>query len=208
MARIAVILLAAGRSTRFAGQGGHKLLAPVAGVPVVRLSARAAIDAAVGDVVVVTGSERHAVAAVLADLPVRVVHAGDYVDGMSASLRRGVDSVRGSVEALVVALADQPTMQAETYRTVVATWRVTGASIVTPAYACATAPAHPTLFSADVLDELLDLRGDAGARSIIARDPGRVATAFIDSPAPRDIDTVEDLVAVASELTGRDLPGG
>ena len=208
MTRIAVILLAAGRSARFSPTGAHKLLALIRGIPVVRLSAQAAVDAGVGDVVVVTGAEATSIVAALGELPVRVVHADDFASGMSASLRRGVEAVRGNVQAVMIALADQPMMRAEYYRTVAAKWHTTGAPIVTPMYASSPAPAHPTLFAATVLDELVDVRGDTGARSVIARDPTRVAVVSIGAPGPRDIDTPEDLAEVEAASVGQEITGG
>src|SRR5687767_1765770 len=201
MPTVAVVLLAAGRSTRFGAPGGHKLLAPIGGLPVVRWSVQRAVDAAVGEIVVVTGAEASLVDAALAGLPVRSVHASDYADGMASSLRRGVEAARDTADAIVVTLADQPSMRPEAYRRVVATWASTGAALVVPRYADAMVPGHPTLFAASVFEELLDLRGDVGARAVIARDPARVASAPIEWSAPRDIDTVEDLAQVTAELT-------
>ena len=59
----------------------------------------------------------------------------------------------------------------------------------------------PTLFSAAVYDELLALRGDVGARAVVIRDPSRVAAAALEWPAPRDVDTQDDLAAVIEELS-------
>ena len=200
MKRVAVLILAAGRSTRFSGPTAHKLLATLGTATVARKSAQNALDAAVGDVVVVTGAEATAVEAAIAGLPLRTIRAEDFADGMSASLRRGVTALRETVDAVVVALADQPTLRPEAFRRVVAAWIETGAAIVTPRYRSSAAPAHPACFSAAVFDELLELRGDVGARAVIARDPDRVAVVSMDWSAPRDIDTVDDLALVAAEL--------
>src|SRR5262245_26712092 len=150
MLRIAVIVLAAGRSSRFSTTGAHKLLARIHETPVVRASVNAAVAAGVGEVVVVTGAESSAVEAATADLPIRAVHAPDFADGMSASLRCGVEAVVDTADAVMIALGDQPTMRPEAYQRVAARWRVAGAAIVTPRYADSPAPAHPTLFAANV----------------------------------------------------------
>ena len=199
--RIAVIVLAAGRSTRFATANGQKLIAPLAGAPVIRWSVASAVEAEVGEVFVVTGPGSPSLERALDGLAVRTIHAPDAGDGMSASLRRGVQAVQGSVDALIVALGDQPTIRPDAYRRVAATWARTGAAIVTPLYPSTTAPAHPTLFAATVFEELTTLSGDVGARSVIARSPARVATASMDWPAPHDIDTPDDLHRVAAELS-------
>ena len=198
--RVGVVVLAAGRSSRFGDARAHKLLAPIRGVPLVRLSVSAAVEADVGEVVVVTGAEGTTVAASLDGLPVRVVHEPSFADGMAMSLSRGVRSFPTHA-AVVIGLGDQPGALAESYRRIVARWRNTGASIVVPRYAGAVTPAHPTLFAALVFDELLALRGDVGARSVIARDPSRVVEETLEWPPPRDVDTVEDLQAVTAEVT-------
>ena len=136
----------------------------------------------------------------LAGLAVRFVPVLGADAGMSASLRAGIGAVHGSTDAVIVSLADQPTMRPESYQRVASTWSGTGAAIVTPRYLSTTSPAHPTLFDARVFDELSELTGDVGARAVIARDPGRVALATMDWSAPRDIDTVSDLAQVEAEL--------
>jgi molybdenum cofactor cytidylyltransferase len=201
MARIGVIVLAAGRSTRFTGPESSKLLARVGGVPLVRAAVRAAVDAQLGDVVVVTGARAGDVVETLAGLPITVVHAARFADGMAHSLRRGIEAVRDTAAAMI-ALGDQPGLRPDAYRRVADRWREAGGSIVVPRYAGNDAPAHPVLFAAHVYPELLALDGDVGARSVIARDPSRVVEEPLEWPAPGDVDTVADLDA----LTGREPP--
>jgi molybdenum cofactor cytidylyltransferase len=199
MSLVAVIVLAAGRSTRFSDGGAHKLLAPIGGDSVIRHSVRAAVDSAVGEVVVITGAESDAIAAQLVDSGVRVVHEPRHAEGMAVSLRRGVETLRSSVGAVIVALGDQPTVRPDAYRRIVAAWRESRSAIVVPRYRGPAVPAHPTLFDASTFDELLGLSGDVGARSVVTRDPTRVAQVELDWPAPRDIDTPADLAVVARE---------
>lgn len=199
--RVGVIVLAAGRSTRFAGSGAHKLLADVGGVAIVRRSVTAAVEAAVGPVVVVTGAEAVAVSATLRDLDVRVVHEPAFAEGMATSLRAGIEAFRQSpVEAIMIGLGDQPGVRAEAYRRVATRWRSSGMSIVIPRYADSSAPAHPVLFAAHTFPELLGLRGDVGARAVVARDPTRVVEERLEWPVPRDVDTIGDLELAAADL--------
>ena len=93
----------------------------------------------------------------------------------------------------MVTLGDMPGVLPETYRRIAARWRATGAAIIVPRYADATAPAPPTLFGAALFDELLALRGDVGARSVIARHALVVVEEPMDWLAPRDVDTLDDL---------------
>ena len=209
MARIAVIVLAAGQSTRFSDRGAHKLLAPLGGATVVRHAVRAAVESGVGDVHVVTGAEAPGVAAALDGLDVRLVHEPAYADGMATSLRRGVSTLGSSVDAALIALGDQPALRPRAYQLVAAAWRNSEAAIIVPRYAGSDAPSHPALFDATVFDELLSLRGDVGARAVIAREPNRVEEVRLDWAPPRDIDTANDLALVAAEWSdsvSRQLP--
>jgi len=192
MPEIGIVVLAAGRSTRFAEGRASKLLALVGDIPLVRLAVNAALDSQVGDVIVITGDRSDDVALALAGLPIRVVREPRFGDGMATSLGRGVLELR-TADAIMVTLGDVPGMLPETYRRVAGRWRSTRASIVVPRYADATAPAPPTLFGSALFDELLALRGDVGARNVIARHASVVVEEPVAWPAPRDVDTLDDL---------------
>jgi len=191
MSRIGVVVLAAGQSTRFVART-PKLLTIVDGAPLVRHAVNAAIDAGVGDVVVVTGHRSDAVAAALADLPARIVDEPRSAEGMAISLRRGVSALM-TADAVMITLGDVPDVLPTAYRRIAARWRVTGAAIVVPRYAGPRVPSHPTLFAASLFDDLLALQGDVGARSVIARHSSKVVEEPLAWPAPRDVDTREDL---------------
>jgi molybdenum cofactor cytidylyltransferase len=192
VSRIGVVVLAAGRSTRFASGASSKLLASVRGAPLVRHAVTAAVDADVGEVVVVTGDRSDDVASSLAGIRARIVREPRFADGMATSLVRGVLELR-TVDAIMVALGDMPGVVPEAYRRIVARWRAAGAPIVVPRYADARAQSHPTLFGSAMFDDLLALRGDVGARSVIARHASQVIEEPLEWPAPRDVDTLDDL---------------
>ena len=199
MSYVGVVVLAGGRSARFSGSGDHKLLAQIDGTPIIRMCATVALDSGVGRVIVVTGANADNVAASLIGLNLDIVHAPAFADGMSASLKRGVEALR-SAAAIVVTLGDQPGVKVEAIRRVVARWHETNAQIVVARYADDDRPAHPVLFAAPVYRELMALAGDVGARSVITRDPRRVAAAPLDWNAPRDVDTLEDLTLATADL--------
>lgn len=191
MSRIGIVVLAAGRSTRFRGEA-PKLLTIVDGAPLVRHAVAAAVDARVGDVVVVTGYRADAVTAALEGLPARIVHEPRSDDGMSASLQRGVSELR-SADAVMIALGDVPDILPAAYRRIAARWQATGAAIVVPRYAGPRVPSHPTLFAASLFDDLLALEGDVGARTVIAKHTSQLVEEPLEWPAPRDVDTLQDL---------------
>jgi molybdenum cofactor cytidylyltransferase len=189
---IAAIVLAAGTSARM---GRQKLTLPMTdGRPLVRVAVEQVLAAGLDDTVVVLGRDAEAVALALAGLPVRTVVNSRYAEGQSTSLCAGLDALRPETAAAVVALGDQPLPDPDVIRRLVATYRASGRSVVTPVYR--DGRGNPVLFAAALFGELHTVQGDQGGRGVIARDPSRVAEVPVDAPMPVDIDTPQDYEAV------------
>ena len=195
---VAGLLLASGASRRF---GSNKLLADLAGRPVARWSAEA-LAAAVDSLVVVIPPESAALRAVLRGLPVRFVENDTAHEGMASSIRAGVAALSRDVEAVVIALGDQPTIDPQVVRRVVTAWRAApvGASAVTTAYT--DGRGHPTLFAAEHFPSLLTLEGDRGARDLLASLGDAVAVVEVAGARPADVDTPETLEKLARTFPG------
>lgn len=188
---IAVIVLAAGASTRM---GRQKLTLPLAdGRPLVRAAVEQVLAADLDDVVVVLGREAEAVASALRGLPIRTVVNPRYAEGQSTSLRAGLDALAQGTEAAIVALGDQPLPHPRLLRQLVEAFRTSGRPIVAPVYR--DGRGNPVLFASSVFDELRRVEGDRGGRPVVARDPARVAEVPVDAPMPADIDTPDDYEA-------------
>lgn len=188
---IGAIVLAAGASRRF---GTQKMVAPLAGRPLVRWTVEHALASCVDEVVVVLGHEPDTVRRALAGLPVRHVTNARYGDGMSTSLRAGVAALGGAVRAAVIVLGDQPFADPAVIDALVARYRQTGKPIVVPRYRGVRG--NPVLFDAALFPELEGVRGDQGARAVITLDPARVATVDLDTPMPAGVNDAADLEAL------------
>jgi CTP:molybdopterin cytidylyltransferase MocA len=103
--RVAGVVLAAGMSSRL---GTNKLLLWLDSEPLVRRSARLAVEAGLSPVVVVLGHEAERVAAALDGLPVVTVVNPAHREGMHRSLQHGIRHVPADCAAAVVLLADMP----------------------------------------------------------------------------------------------------
>jgi molybdenum cofactor cytidylyltransferase len=191
---IAAIVLAAGASRRF---GAQKLLAELHGKPVIRWTVEHIREAGVNDVIVVLGRDRERVRKALEGLDVRFVVNEEYAAGLSASLRTGVQALTADTRAAVIALGDQPTVGCSVVDPLIERYRESGRPVVAPDYRGIRG--NPVLFDASLFSELATVRGDFGAREVIARDPSRVEMVELDCDAPEDVDTEEELEKLAEK---------
>jgi molybdenum cofactor cytidylyltransferase len=187
---IAGLLLAAGRSSRF---GGDKLVAPLRGHPVLFWSA-AAVATAVDALYVVVPVDSPARVQALAEIRATLVEHAGRDDGMASSIRAGVAVLPADVEAVVIALADQPLVSPLVVRALCARWRTAPTSAVAPRYR--DGQGHPVLFDRSQFDALGELRGDRGARALLERLGADCALVPVDADMPVDVDTPAALGAL------------
>jgi molybdenum cofactor cytidylyltransferase len=115
--------------------------------------------------------------------------------GMAGSLVAGVEAA-GSADGWVIALGDMPRVRVETIRAVADALRA-GSTIALPVDAQGRR-GHPVGFASSLRDELLALRGDAGAREVLARHASAIHGIetddngiFVDIDTPRDLDSLK-----------------
>lgn len=110
--------------------------------------------------------------------------------GMAHSFVCGINASRDA-DGWVIALGDMPFLLPQTIRTVAGRVEQTG-SIAIPAYRGERG--HPVGFGRRYRDELLNLQGDEGARSLVGHHPGDLEIVECDDRGIlRDIDTPDDL---------------
>lgn len=182
---IAAVVLAAGASTRL---GEPKQLIVINGETLLERAVRTAREAGCVPVVVVLGAnaERIREQCDLGDA-VAVVNEA-WEEGMASSIRIGVDALYGA-EGVVLMTCDQPAVTADHLRTLMGSGEVT-------ASAYAGRRGVPAYFPANSVSELMQLRGDAGARELV-----RSAAAVELAGGELDVDTDREL-ARARELFG------
>jgi molybdenum cofactor cytidylyltransferase len=196
---VAALVLAAGRSTRMGGP--NKLLAELGGKPLVRIAAEAALASQARPVVVVTGHQRERVEAALEGLPVRFVHNPDFANGLSTSLKAGINALPDDIGGAVVCLGDMPQVSGALIdRLAQALDPETGALIAVPTFEGKRG--NPVLWSRRFFPELAALEGDVGARHLI----GTYRDAVVEVPVTGqgaffDIDTPEALADAAAAFS-------
>ena len=196
---IAMIVLAAGRSSRMAPQ--HKLLVTDrAGKPMVARVVDNLLGAPGRPLIVVTGHRQDEVRAALGSRPVTLVEAPDWSAGLSASLRAGIAAAPADARAAIVCLGDMPLVTARTIERLVAAYDPDeGRLIVAPTWQGELG--NPVLWDRRFFPEMMALAGDRGARALMERHAEHLTTVAMDDDAVlRDVDTAEQLAGLPGFL--------
>jgi molybdenum cofactor cytidylyltransferase len=187
--KVAAVVLAAGGSTRF---GKPKQLAIFQGEPFVRRIVVAADDAGCSPIVVVVGADAAQITSALAGLSVSIAENPNWSNGLGSSIAVGVKraaNVVNDLDAAILLTCDQPFVNAAALRELIQLHLENGKPIVASAYADTLGT--PALFDRSCFSDLLQLRGDRGAKGIILRRRHDVAS-FKFPGAAIDIDTAAD----------------
>lgn len=193
--RPAVVVLAAGRGSRFRGPG-HKLeqkLGPAPGADsLLALTLRHAIATQLPVVVVTTpalapAAHKLVAARDVVAMPERDAEGRPHPIGMGHSIAAGV-SAAGDANGWLILPADMPLVQPATIMAV-----AHGLDRYPVCYAQYRGmQGHPVGFGTELYSELMALQGDEGARRIVARYAAQPIA--VDDPGVHiDVDTAEDL---------------
>ena len=178
MPKVALILLAAGSSKRL---GQPKQLLKFRGRTLLQHAVETAIQSSCRPVIVVANEYD------LNDYDVIVAKNPNASEGIASSIRAGIDAVPESSIGAVIMLVDQPFVTAKLLDEL-----ASSASIAAAKYNDSLGV--PAFFPRQYFPELLELKGDRGAKSILQKHN---ATAIDFPGAAIDIDTAAD----ANELT-------
>lgn len=185
--QVAAVILAAGSSTRF---GSPTAAIRIGSRTILEIVVDTAVAAGLSPVIVVAQSW------LAVPESVEVVRNDAPQQGMSRSLRVGINAVPPDAEAAVVLLADQPTVDVEHIRSLDG-WRG-GTPIVATRAAGVLGP--PALLEREAFALVDGIGGDAGLRDLLRADPTLVTA--VDHAALPDIDTAGDLAAITEPCPG------
>ncbi len=180
-------VLAAGQSRRF---GSMKLLADFRGTALVARAIRAA-EAVCGDrSLLVTGNEWRAVHEACQPLQGFMVINEHYAEGMSTSIAAAVRALPEDADGMLLILGDQPLVTADDLDRLITAWQGAPEHIVCSRFGEQLTP--PTIFPRRLFAELLQLRGDRGARPVVERHADSVVRIEV-AHAEFDVDTPQAL---------------
>lgn len=185
------ILLAAGKGERFDASGNlNKLLQLLpSGMTVAGGSAKNLLSALPTTLAVIS-IDGNSLAALLQSAGCEITICPDAQNGLANSLVHALQHVANDSAGWVIALADMPFVQTESIAAIVQALN-NGAGIAVPTYQGKRG--NPVGFSRQYLPQLLALKGDQGARSLLKVFP--VTEVVVnDDGILKDIDVPEDLV--------------
>ena len=130
--------------------------------------------------------------------PITIVHNPSPDDGQASSVRIGLQALSPRLDAVIVALADQPLIDAQDIVALIGAFKKRGdAAMVVPRVSVdggEPLPGNPVMFDAALRDEWLAGEADAACRKWRLANPERVRWFDTDNRRYRvDIDTPEDL---------------
>lgn len=194
MKRTAVVILAAGASRRL---GLPKQLVQYQGKSLLENTIVSATDF-FEDVYVVLGAHKKEILPPIAHFPIHILENTDWENGMSASIRLGIQAVQkcDAIEQVILTVCDQPQLTCEHFQRLIFEKEKTEKDIIASAYA--DIQGVPILFSKKYFSELRLLKGDKGARAMLYKHQEDVAEVYFPEGA-WDIDTPADLEKIERE---------
>jgi molybdenum cofactor cytidylyltransferase len=162
--KVAAIVLGAGRSSRMGEQ--NKLLSTVGGTAMLQRVVDAALKAEVVSTTVVTGCEAEEVRKLLVGREVAFAHNAAYQEGIAGSLKRGLSSLPGDIDGVIILLADMPFINSAHINELLAEFNpATERDIVAPIREGRLG--NPIIWSARYIPVMMKLSGDRGARPLL-----------------------------------------
>ncbi len=189
--KVAVILLAAGASSRMRGR--DKLLEDVDGQPLIRRIAATLSGSAADRLLCVVRPDDIQRVDALDGISLDIVRNPRAADGLGTSLATGISALGSDIDAAVIALADMPGVSGADIDRLIAAFDPQENRAIVRATSQEGRSGHPVLFGRRFFEALRGLSTDHGARDIIAEHTDFIADVRLSgSRAIIDLDTPED----------------
>ena len=185
----AIVILAAGTSSRL---GSPKQLLEYNGKTLLQHAIDTALATGCPKVMVVLGARADMLKLKLANQPIEILENKNWQEGMTSSIRYALQNITIAgfqPESIIFMVCDQPYVTSSLLMSLVEKSVETGLPIIASGYD--DKAGTPALFHKSMFPQLMDLKGDKGARALLAAQPEKVAIV----PFPKgvtDIDTVAD----------------
>lgn len=196
---ITAIIPAAGLSRRM---GTNKLLLPFAGQTIIAHVVQQLRASRIDQIFLVTRHDSSALCAALQNQPVTYI-TNPLPDGdMLSSIRAALAQISPDTTALLLALADQPSITADLVDQLIAAFDADSRAIVVPTFN--SRRGHPILFSARFRDEIMTSFDGTGLRGLLQAHADQIRELPVShSSILHDIDFPEDYRRAMEQPDGR-----
>lgn len=199
---VGAVLLAAGAGSRM----GHrpKALLELGGVSLIRRQLIALSGAGVDEVVVVLGHYADRIENEIKEFPVSLVRNPEPDAGQISSLRLGLQTLSSKLDAVLVALSDQPLINSQDISDLIGAYkkRTDGIQVVQPSVEGLRG--NPVIFSAEVRDQILGGEANIGCRQWQGNNPEKVLHWVSSNSRYRvDVDSSDDIEVLATRTGHR-----
>jgi len=196
---ISGVLLAAGESTRMGG--AFKPLLKWEDRTVIGACIKHLLATSLAEIIVVIGHREAEVRERLAGSGVEYVINPDYKLGMLSSIKTGWGMINSQTDAVLIALVDQPMVEAATIEKLIVAYEKGGKKIALPTYQ--GKHGHPIILSKDFKEEVMQLPDSSpeglkrlidAYRDEILEVPVETAVVIEDIDHPEDYERLSKLV--------------
>jgi len=169
----------------------NKLVLSLGGMPVIERVIKAVKKSEVDNIIMVYRDEQVREIGIQNDIKCIYNDKAEY--GQSQSIKLGIKHSPAETDGFMFFVGDQPFLNAATINTLIGVFKEKKYPIIVPEYKGKRG--NPVIFSAELKNELLNIDGDNGGRSIIRRRADDVKIVhFSDSIVGQDIDTWEEYI--------------
>lgn len=202
--QLSCVILAAGKATRM---GLDKLSLKAKDKTILEHTLQNVTASGFKDIVVVTAPGKSGLISPgeidkAGDVSIKVVENPSYREGISTSLKKGLQAISAGAQGVLFALADQPHISVSVYIKLQEAYENQLPLITCPTFR--NIKGNPVLFDRRTWPKLMAQGGDRGGRSVIGTiEPEEVDYVEVETPAIIwDIDTPEDYLLLLDALHG------
>lgn len=187
MHKIAILILAAGNSSRM---GKTKQLLPYKNATLLEWAIEQAQKSVAKNVFCVLGANKEVIEKQLTSNAIETIYNPNYKDGLSTSIVKGIEFLLNyNFDSVLIMLADQPHVTSEYLNSLIEASKNNPSKLIASNYQGSVGV--PAIFPKNYFNDLLDLKGDKGAKNFLLQQNNNVIKVN-STQNLLDIDTSED----------------
>lgn len=201
---ISGIILAAGASKRM---GTPKQTVKLGGKPMLQYAVDRFLESSLDEVILVLRTQMRWTPAPRKRLS--VVRNPSSDEGISTSVKLGIESTNPRTEAVIIGLGDKPLLRTPTIERLIDASRLSNSDIIVPVFR--KRRGNPILFRSSLFPDLRRLKGDVGAKVLVESKKYSVEEITVDDvgvlldvDVPSDIQKAERMLSVGHALGKRE----